>query len=43
MRALLWTDENGFSDGQEYEVVSGKIHVQLPKTCAVILKFVPAE
>ena len=43
MKALLWTDENGFSDGQEYEVVSGKIHVQLPKTCAVILKFVPAE
>ena len=39
MRALLWTDENGYSAGQEFEVVGGKIKIQLPKTCAVILKY----
>ncbi len=39
MRALLWTDENGYSAGQEFEVVAGKIKIQLPKTCAVILKY----
>ena len=39
MRALLWTDESGYSAGQEFEVVGGKIKIQLPKTCAVILKY----
>lgn len=39
MRALLWTDESGCSAGQEFEVVGGKIRVELPKTCAVILKY----
>lgn len=40
MRALIWTDENGYSSGQEYDVVGGKIKIELPKTCAVVLKFV---
>ena len=39
MRALLWTDENGCSAGQEFEVLGGKIRIELPKTCAVILKY----
>lgn len=39
MRALLWTDENGFSEGQQYEITGGRIRIDLPKTCAVILKF----
>ena len=39
MRALLWTDENGCSAGREFEVTGGMIKVQLPKTCAVILKY----
>lgn len=41
MRALIWTDENGYSHGQEYEVTGGKIKIELPKTSAVVLKFVP--
>lgn len=39
MRALLWTDENGYSAGQEFEVTGGKIKINLPKTSAVILKY----
>ena len=39
MRAILWTDENGYSEGQNYTVVSGRITIRLPKTCAVILKY----
>ncbi len=39
MRALLWTDETGFSSGQEFEVKGGKIRVKLPGTCAVIFKY----
>ena len=39
MRALLWTDANGFSNGQEFQVVGGRIRVTLPATCAVILKY----
>lgn len=39
MRALLWSDENGYSSGQEFEVTGGKISVNLPKTSAVILKY----
>ena len=39
MKALLWTDENGCSEGQEFEVKGGKITLPLPKTCAVILKY----
>lgn len=40
MKTLLWTDENGYSmEGPEYEVAGGRIHVELPKTCAVILKY----
>lgn len=39
MKALLWTDENGFSEGQEFVVRGGKITLQLPRTCAVILKY----
>lgn len=41
MKALLWSDENGYSMGQqEFEIEAGKIRIRLPKTCAVILKFV---
>ncbi len=39
MKALLWTDENGCSQGQEFEMTGGKIEIHLPKTCAVILKY----
>lgn len=39
MKVLLQTDENGYQlDGREYEVHAGKITIELPKTCAVILK-----
>ena len=40
MRTLIRTDENGYSAGQEYEIVGGKIKVELPKTSAMVLKFV---
>ncbi len=43
MRALIWTDENGYSAGQEFEITGGKIKIELPKTSAVILKFVREE
>lgn len=39
MRALLWSDENGCSSGQEFEVTGGKIRINLPRTSAVILKY----
>lgn len=40
MQVLLWTDEHGYSLGRDgYEVVSGKIRIELPRTCAVILKY----
>lgn len=40
MKTLFWTDENGYAmEGPEYEVAGGKIRVELPKTCAVILKY----
>lgn len=39
MRALLWTDDNGVSSGQEFIVTGGRIQITLPKTCAVILKY----
>ncbi|MCM1188584.1 MAG: glycoside hydrolase family 13 protein [bacterium] len=42
MRALLWTDENGYGEGQEFEVTGGKISLAVPQTCAVILKFFEA-
>lgn len=40
MRTLIQTDENGYSAGQEYEIEGGKIKVELPKTSAMVLKFV---
>ena len=41
MKVLLWTDENGYSMERDgYEVVAGKIRIELPRTCAVILKYV---
>ncbi len=40
MRTLIRTDENGYSAGQEYEIEGGKIKVELPKTSAMVLKFV---
>lgn len=40
METLLWTDENGYSlERREYEIKAGKIQIELPKTCAVILKY----
>ncbi len=40
MKALLWSDENGYSMGQQsFEIHAGKINIRLPKTCAAILKF----
>lgn len=39
MQALLWTDEIGYSEGQQFEVVGGKVQITLPPTCAVILKY----
>ncbi len=40
MRVLLWTDEHGYSlGGRDYEVIAGKITIELPRTCAVILKY----
>ena len=40
MKALIWTDENGYTLGdQEFEVTAGKIRIELPKTCAVVLKY----
>ncbi len=44
VKVLLQSDENGYIlDGQQYEVTSGKIHIELPKTSATILKFVREE
>ncbi len=40
MITLLWTDENGYSlERREYELKAGKIQIELPKTCGVILKY----
>ena len=41
MKVLLWTDEHGYSLGRkDCEVIAGKIRIELPKTCAAILKYV---
>lgn len=40
MRTLICTDENGYSAGQEFVIEGGKIKVVLPKTSAMVLKFV---
>lgn len=40
MQALLWTDEIGYSEGQQFDVIGGKIQIQLPPTCAAILKYI---
>ena len=40
METLLWSDENGYNlETREYEIKAGKIQIQLPKTCGVILKY----
>lgn len=39
MRALIWTDANGCSEGQKFQVTGGKIRLQLPATCAAVLKY----
>lgn len=39
MRVLMWTDENGFWKDQEYVLRAGAIQIDLPRTCAVILKY----
>ncbi len=44
MKILLQSDENGYIlDGKEYEISSGKITIELPKTSATILKYVKIE
>ena len=41
MKVLLQTDENGYwMNGAEYEVTAGKIHIEIPKVSALILKSV---
>ena len=41
VKTLIQTDESGYHlNGREYEVNAGKIMIELPKTCAVILKSV---
>ncbi len=40
MKVLLRTDEQGYSlGGEDYEVTAGKIRVEMPGTCAMILKY----
>ena len=40
MISLIQTDENGYTlDQKEYEIVSGKITITLPKTSGTILKY----
>ncbi len=40
MRVILWTDGRGYSlEPKDYEVTAGKITIELPATCAVILKY----
>ncbi len=44
MQTLLWTDDSGYHlKALEYEIKAGKIKIKLPKTCGVILKYIPAE
>ena len=41
MKVLIQTHENGYSmEPVEYEVKAGKVHVELPKTSAMVLKAV---
>ena len=40
MRILIQTDDTGYRmDGQEYEIVAGKIRITLPPTSATVLKY----
>ena len=40
MKTLLITDADGYRlEDREYEIKSGKIQIELPATCAVILKY----
>lgn len=39
MRALIQTDADGFSQGQEFQITGGKIRIQIPGTCAMVLKY----
>ncbi len=40
MKTLLQTDGTGYTvDGAEYEVIAGKIRVEIPANCAMILKY----
>ena len=42
MKTLLYTDEGGYAmEGKEFEIISGKIRVELPRTCAMVLKYIP--
>ncbi|MCM1025085.1 MAG: glycoside hydrolase family 13 protein [Roseburia sp.] len=42
MRALVWTDGDGFSEGQEFPITGGRIQIKLPATCAAVLKYFEA-
>ena len=40
MERLMFTTEEGFDDTVEEEmVIAGRVHVELPKTSAIVLKY----
>jgi alpha-glucosidase len=44
MKTLLQTNEDGYiTDGETYEIQTGKIRIELPKTSATILKYIDME
>jgi alpha-glucosidase len=44
MKTLLQTSENGYiTGGEDYEIQTGKIRIELPKTSATILKYSDEE
>ena len=44
MRVLLQSYQDGYTlEGTEYEMKAGKIHIELPKTSATILKYIREE
>ena len=44
MKVLLQSYQDGYTlEGTEYEMKAGKIHIELPKTSATILKYVREE
>ena len=42
MKVLICTSERGYTmKGPDYEINAGKIRIELPATCAMVLKYVP--